>query len=124
MAMIAPMKNVPQNSGIEPNAPDEPAWSARIAVCGLHSMPNRKSVGRTQLEEAQAFEQQRQDDAERRQDRDQRGGEQQDHHPALDPGARAELRRDCGGAREPRAASATSSAIAATDHGVTRLALA
>ena len=47
MAMIAPMKIVPQNSGTEPNAPDEPAWSARIAVCGLHSVPNRKSTGGT-----------------------------------------------------------------------------
>jgi hypothetical protein len=29
MAMIAPMKAVPQNSGIEPNSPDDPAWSAQ-----------------------------------------------------------------------------------------------
>ena len=49
MAMIAPMNTVPQNKGIEPNAPDEPAWSARIAVCGLHCVPNRKSAGGTML---------------------------------------------------------------------------
>ena len=28
-----------------PKAPDEPTWSARIAVCGLHCRPNRKSIG-------------------------------------------------------------------------------
>ena len=49
MAMIAPMKIVPQNKGTEPNAPDDPAWSARIAVCGLHWVPNRNSVGLTRL---------------------------------------------------------------------------
>ena len=49
MAIIAPMKAVPQNSGIEPKAPDEPAWSARIAVCGLQVVPNRNSVGLTRL---------------------------------------------------------------------------
>ena len=47
MAMIAPMKAVPQNKGTDPNAPDDPAWSARIAVCGLHVVPNRNSVGLT-----------------------------------------------------------------------------
>ena len=47
MAMIAPMKIVPQKSGIAPNAPDEPAWSARIAVCGLQFVPNRNSAGLT-----------------------------------------------------------------------------
>ena len=47
MAMIAPMKAVPQNNGTDPNAPDDPAWSARIAVCGLHVVPNRNSVGLT-----------------------------------------------------------------------------
>ena len=49
IAMIAPMKTVPQNRGIEPNAPDDPAWSARIAVCGLHDRPKRKSPGGTNL---------------------------------------------------------------------------
>ena len=57
IAMIAPIRIVPQNRGIEPNAPDEPAWSARIAVCGLQDRPNRKSVERHQLEEAERFEQ-------------------------------------------------------------------
>ena len=96
--MIAPMKNVPQNSGIEPNAPDEPAWSARIAVCGLHSSAEQEvDASGYEPEEAQAFEHQRQEDAERRQDRDQRGREQHDHHPALDRrcarGSRGALRR-------------------------------
>ena len=90
IAMIAPMNAVPQNSGIEPKAPDDPAWSARSAVCGLQVVPNRNSVGH-QVEEAQAFEQQRQDDAERRQDGDQRGAKQQAHEPALDPASRAEV---------------------------------
>ena len=49
MAMIAPMKVVPQNKGTDPNAPDDPAWSARSAVCGLHVVPNRNSVGLTML---------------------------------------------------------------------------
>ena len=26
-----------------PNAPDAPTWSLRMAVCGLHSRPNKKS---------------------------------------------------------------------------------
>ena len=47
MAMIAPMKIVPQNNGTAPNAPDDPAWSARIAVCGLQLVPNRNSTGDT-----------------------------------------------------------------------------
>ena len=32
IAMIAPMKMVPQKRGIAPKAPDEPAWSARNQV--------------------------------------------------------------------------------------------
>ena len=44
IAMIAPIRIVPQKSGMEPNAPDEPAWSARIAICGLQVRPNRKSL--------------------------------------------------------------------------------
>ena len=76
IAMMAPMNAVPQNRGMDPKAPDDPAWSARIAVCGLQVVPNRNSVDRNLLEEAQRFEQQRQDDAERRQDRDQRGPDQ------------------------------------------------
>ena len=94
MAMIAPMNTVPQNNGIEPNAPDEPAWSARSAVCGLQLGAEQEFGRADQLEEAQAFEQQRQDDAERRQDGDQRGGEQQAHQPSLDAGAGAEIGAD------------------------------
>jgi hypothetical protein len=49
MAMIAPMKIVPQNKGIEPNAPDEPTWSARIAVCGLQCSAEQEFAGRHHL---------------------------------------------------------------------------
>ena len=35
---------VPASTGIAPKAPEEPTWSARMAICGLHSSPNRKSV--------------------------------------------------------------------------------
>src|SRR6188472_2446615 len=39
------MSAVPANSGTAPNEPDDPTWSARIAICGLHDVPNRKSSG-------------------------------------------------------------------------------
>ena len=39
------MSAVPANSGTAPKEPDEPTWSARIAICGLHDVPNRKSIG-------------------------------------------------------------------------------
>ena len=39
------MSAVPANSGTAPKEPDEPTWSARIAICGLHVVPNRKSIG-------------------------------------------------------------------------------
>ncbi len=35
---------VPVNRGTAPKLPDEPTWSARIAVCGLQFRPNRNSV--------------------------------------------------------------------------------
>ena len=38
------MSAVPANSGIAPKAPEDPTWSSRIAICGLQSRPNRKSV--------------------------------------------------------------------------------
>ncbi len=41
MSMI---RKVPTKSGRAPKAPVEPTWSARIAVCGLHWVPNRKSA--------------------------------------------------------------------------------
>ena len=43
---------VPANTGIAPNAPDAPTWSARMAVCGLHSSPNRKSIGEILVKKA------------------------------------------------------------------------
>jgi hypothetical protein len=41
------ISSVPAKTGTAPKAPDEPTWSARIAVCGLHWSPNRKSRGGT-----------------------------------------------------------------------------
>ena len=38
------MSSVPTNSGMAPKAPDAPTWSARMAICGLHSVPKRKPV--------------------------------------------------------------------------------
>ena len=35
---------VPVNSGTAPKAPDDPTWSLRIAVWGLHSRPKRNCV--------------------------------------------------------------------------------
>ena len=43
MAIVV-IRSVPANSGTAPNEPDEPTWSARSAVCGLHCRPNRNSV--------------------------------------------------------------------------------
>ncbi len=41
---IPVISSVPVNSGTAPKLPDEPTWSARIAVCGLQLSPNRNSV--------------------------------------------------------------------------------
>jgi hypothetical protein len=35
---------VPAKTGIAPKAPEEPTWSVRIAIWGLHSKPNKNSV--------------------------------------------------------------------------------
>ena len=37
------IRSVPTNTGTDPNAPEEPIWSARIAIWGLHFNPNRNS---------------------------------------------------------------------------------
>src|SRR5690606_11962255 len=42
MAM-ADTTSVPTKSGTAPKAPELPTWSARIAVCGLHSRPKTNS---------------------------------------------------------------------------------
>ena len=42
---ITVIKSVPANTGMAPKLPDWPTWSARKAVCGLHSSPNRNSLG-------------------------------------------------------------------------------
>src|SRR3546814_6852685 len=93
MAMIAPMKMVPQNSGIAPNAPDEPAWSGRIAVCGLQLVPNRNSMGETRLK--------KRSDSNRSERTmpsvvriDQGCEEEEPHHQSPDPSAGAEMRRE------------------------------
>ena len=44
---IVVMSSVPVTSGMIPKAPDEPPWSARIAICGDHCRPNRNSSGET-----------------------------------------------------------------------------
>ena len=41
------INSVPANSGMAPKAPELPTWSSRIAVCGLHLVPNRNSVNET-----------------------------------------------------------------------------
>ena len=41
---IPDISSVPTSTGTAPKAPDDPTWSARIAVCGLHCKPNRNSV--------------------------------------------------------------------------------
>ena len=40
---MAEMSRVPAKRGTAPKAPEEPTWSSRIAVCGLHSSPNMKA---------------------------------------------------------------------------------
>ena len=42
------ISSVPTNSGTAPNDPELATWSARIAVCGLHWVPNRNSLGATE----------------------------------------------------------------------------
>jgi hypothetical protein len=41
---IKEMSEVPANSGTAPKAPDEPTWSARIAICGLQLVPKTNSL--------------------------------------------------------------------------------
>ena len=41
------ISKVPVNSGTAPKLPEEPTWSARIAVCGLQLRPNRNSLNGT-----------------------------------------------------------------------------
>ena len=38
----AVISKVPTNNGTKPNEPDAATWSTRIAICGLHSKPNKK----------------------------------------------------------------------------------
>ena len=116
MAMIAPMKIVPQNRGSTRTRPTNPPGRRAAPSAGSTSVPNRKSSDRNEPEEAQAFEQQRQDDAERRQDRDQRGRDQQAHHPALDRRcARGSRGRACAAGAKPAAPSASRIAASAAD---------
>ena len=50
---ISMMRNVPTNSGTAPNAPLEAYWSLRMAICGSHWVPNRKSTGDTDWKKRQ-----------------------------------------------------------------------
>ena len=72
------MSAVPANSGTAPKEPDEPTWSARIAICGLHDVPNRNSIGGIVREETEGFEGHRGDDADGGEHRD---GRTADQHP-------------------------------------------
>ncbi len=71
-------------------------WSARMAACGFHSVPNRNSRdGRLALdvgieEEPPGLGDDREDDADRGQDGDQRAHQQHDEDEALEEIARPE----------------------------------
>ena len=70
------ISSVPANSGTAPNAPDEPTWSARIAVCGLHcSAEQEVEYGEMLGEEAERFERHRGDDADGGEHRDGRAAD-------------------------------------------------
>ena len=43
MAM-AEIISVPAKTGTAPKAPEEPTWSSRMAIWGLHFKPNKNSV--------------------------------------------------------------------------------
>ena len=51
---MADISNVPANNGTAPKAPEDPTWSSRMAVCGLHFKPNKKSSGGTALKKRMA----------------------------------------------------------------------
>src|SRR5690348_11616505 len=48
MAMVE-ISKVPTNNGTAPKLPEDPAWSARMAICGLQWVPNKNSAGETDL---------------------------------------------------------------------------
>ena len=60
--MIAPMKAVPQNSGIDPKAPTIRPGRREAPSAGS-GRAEQEFAGDTRLKKAQAFKQQRQDDA-------------------------------------------------------------
>ena len=86
------ISSVPANNGTAPNAPDEPTWSARIAVCGLHDRPNRKSNDDTCWKNRNASKNTDKKDADRRENRDARRRNQQQLDRMLDAIARAQRR--------------------------------
>ena len=53
MAMMV-INKVPTISGTMPKAPEDPTWSARMAVCGDHCRPKRKSIGEILLKNCAA----------------------------------------------------------------------
>ena len=89
------MSSVPTTSGTMPKAPDEPTWSARIAVCGDHCRPNRKSIGETLLKKRKVSNSDREHDADGGEHGDRRTGEQNDRGEALEAIAGAEVRARC-----------------------------
>ncbi len=53
MAMIE-ITRVPTKTGTAPKAPAPAIWSARMAICGSHCRPKKKSRGGTSWKNAQA----------------------------------------------------------------------
>ena len=53
MAMIE-ITMVPRKTGTAPKAPAPAIWSARMAICGSHFRPKKKSCGGTSRKNAQA----------------------------------------------------------------------
>ena len=51
--MVA-MTRVPRKTGTAPKAPAPAIWSARMAICGSHFRPKKKSAGGTRRKKAQA----------------------------------------------------------------------
>ena len=95
---ISVISSVPTNSGTAPkiSALTAPASAPAPvkALCGYQCSAEQELVERHLLEEAQRFEDQRQHDADRRQDRHHRAGDQEDPEDALDDMAGAIGRRD------------------------------
>ena len=100
------MSAVPANSGTAPKDPDEPTWSARIAICGLHEVPNRKSIGDTMAKKRKASKATEATMPMRGEHRDRRAADEHPFDDAFHAIARAQLGGDAradhdDGARSP-----------------------